>query len=56
MDRKDDARQEAQKVLDLPVQPDWAPEDREFKQKAKPSSNACEVGGIVAPFAHEVTT
>ena len=35
MDRKDDARQEAQKVLDLPVNPNWAPEDREFKQKAK---------------------
>jgi tetratricopeptide (TPR) repeat protein len=35
MDRKDDARQEARKVLDLPVNPEWAPEDREFKQKAK---------------------
>jgi|SRR5688572_33251984 len=35
MDRKADARQETQKVLDLPVNPAWAPEDREFKQKAK---------------------
>jgi len=35
MDRRDEARQEAQKVLDLPVNPNWAPEDREFKQKAK---------------------
>ena len=35
MDRKEDARQEAQNVLDLPVNPQWAPEDREFKQKAK---------------------
>jgi tetratricopeptide (TPR) repeat protein len=35
MDRKTEARQEAQKVIDLPVNPDWAPEDREFKQKAK---------------------
>ena len=35
MDRNADARQEAQKVLDLPVNPNWAPEDREFKQKAK---------------------
>ena len=34
MDRRDEARQEAQKVLDLPVNPNWAPEDREFKQKA----------------------
>jgi hypothetical protein len=35
MNRKDQARQEAQKVLDLPVNPEWEPEDREFKQKAK---------------------
>ena len=35
MDRKDEARREAQKVLELPVNPNWAPEDREFKQKAK---------------------
>jgi len=35
MNRKDQARQEAQKVLELPVNPNWAPEDREFKQKAK---------------------
>ena len=35
MDRQDDARQEAQKVLALPINPNWAPEDREFKQKAK---------------------
>ena len=35
MDRKNEARQEAQKVIDLPVNPEWAPEDREFKQKAK---------------------
>jgi hypothetical protein len=35
MDRKNEARQEVQKVLDVPVNPDWAPEDREFKQKAK---------------------
>ncbi len=35
MDRKQDARQEAQKSLELPINPDWAPEDREFKQKAR---------------------
>ena len=35
MNRKEQARQEAQKVLDLPINPEWAPEDREFKQKAK---------------------
>jgi tetratricopeptide (TPR) repeat protein len=34
MDRHDEARQELQRVLDAPLDPDWAPEDREFKQKA----------------------
>ena len=34
MDRPDDARREAQLVLDAPLHPDWTPEDREFKQKA----------------------
>jgi tetratricopeptide (TPR) repeat protein len=35
MDRPDDARREAQMVLGAPLQPEWTPEDREFKQKAK---------------------
>jgi len=35
MDKPDDARREAQIVLDAPLHPDWSPEDREFKQKAK---------------------
>src|SRR4029079_17604326 len=34
MGRKDDARAELQKVLDAPIDPDWGPEDREFKQQA----------------------
>ena len=34
MDRPDEARREAQRVLDAPVDNDWAPEDREFKEKA----------------------
>jgi len=33
-DRTADARVELQKVLDAPVDPDWIPEDREFKEKA----------------------
>ena len=33
--RKDEARAELQKVIDVPFDPDWAPEDREFKQKAQ---------------------
>ena len=35
MDRDAEARAELQKVLDAPIDPDWAPEDREFKQKAQ---------------------
>ena len=35
MDRRADARAELQKVLDAAIDPDWAPEDREFKQKAR---------------------
>jgi len=33
--KKEDARAELQKVIDGPIDPDWAPEDREFKEKAK---------------------
>jgi tetratricopeptide (TPR) repeat protein len=33
-DRFEDSAREARAVLDAPVDPDWAPEDREFKQKA----------------------
>ena len=32
--KKDEARAELQKVLDAPLDPDWAPEDRDFKTKA----------------------
>ena len=34
-DRKPDARAELQKVLDAPFDPDWTPEDRDFKSKAR---------------------
>ena len=34
MDRKADAIAELQHIADLPPDPDWMPEDREFKQKA----------------------
>ncbi len=33
--RKADARAEFQKVIDAPLSRDWAPEDREYKDKAK---------------------
>jgi tetratricopeptide (TPR) repeat protein len=34
-DRKTEAVAELQKVIDAPLDPDWTPEDREFKQKAR---------------------
>lgn len=33
--RKADARMQLQKVIDAPFDPDWTPEDREFKEKAQ---------------------
>jgi hypothetical protein len=33
--RDAEARTELQRVLDAPIEPDWAPEDREFKKKAE---------------------
>jgi tetratricopeptide (TPR) repeat protein len=35
MDRREEARAALQKVLDVPLSRDWAPEDRAFKQKAR---------------------
>jgi len=34
-DRLAEARAEIQKVLDAPVDPDWVPEDRDYKDKAR---------------------
>jgi tetratricopeptide (TPR) repeat protein len=34
MDREPEAMKELQKAIEAPVDPQWAPEDREFKQKA----------------------
>ncbi|HTM25498.1 MAG TPA: TRAP transporter TatT component family protein [Vicinamibacterales bacterium] len=33
--KKPEARATLQKVLDAPLDPDWSPEDREFKEKAR---------------------
>jgi tetratricopeptide (TPR) repeat protein len=38
--RDAEARAELQKVLDAPIEPAWAPEDREFKAKARNLLNA----------------
>lgn len=35
MGKKEEARAELQKVLDLPLDPEWAPEDRDYKAKAQ---------------------
>jgi tetratricopeptide (TPR) repeat protein len=35
MDRDAEAREELQKVIAAPIDPDWAAEDRDFKQKAQ---------------------
>ena len=35
MGRKDDARKEYQAAIDAPIDPNWAPEDRRFKEQAK---------------------
>jgi tetratricopeptide (TPR) repeat protein len=35
MGRKEDARKEAQAALAAPIDPNWAPEDRRFKEQAK---------------------
>ena len=33
--RKDEARQECQAAIDAPIDPNWAPEDKRFKEQAK---------------------
>ena len=35
MNRNADAREELRKVIAAPIDPEWAPEDRDFKQKAR---------------------
>ncbi len=35
MGRRDEARAALQKVLDAPIDPEWGPEDKEFKDKAR---------------------
>ena len=35
MDRDADARAELNALIAAPIDPEWAPEDREFKQKAR---------------------
>ena len=44
MGRTADARAELQQVIDGPIDPDWAPEDREFKEKAREALGHGQVG------------
>ena len=37
--RRDEGRAELQRVLDAPLDPDWTPEDREWKEKARQRLN-----------------
>ena len=39
--QKAEARASCRRLLDAPVDPDWAPEDREFKKKAERCSRRC---------------
>ena len=39
LDRKTDARAALQKVIDAPFDPEWTPEDREWKEKASQKLN-----------------
>jgi hypothetical protein len=34
LDREDEARTMLERLIAAPIDPQWAPEDREFKQKA----------------------
>jgi tetratricopeptide (TPR) repeat protein len=42
--RKDEARAELQKVIEAPLDPEWAPEDREFKERARRLEQALGFG------------
>ena len=49
MGRDAEARAELQKVIDAPVDPDWGPEDREFKAKAQARLRASSNPKLQAP-------
>ncbi len=43
--KKDEARKTLQAVLDAPLDPDWTPEDRDFKRKAAERVNTLKIVG-----------
>ena len=53
--RTGEARAEFQSVVDAPVNPEWAPEDQEFKDKARRALTRLksEVGSLEAECRHE---
>jgi tetratricopeptide (TPR) repeat protein len=48
--RRDEARAELQRVIDAPFDPDWTPEDREFKQKANKLLESLRPGWLPLPI------
>jgi len=44
LNRKDEARGTLQKLLEAPADPEWAPEDREFKEKGRKLLSALKPG------------
>jgi uncharacterized membrane protein len=44
--KKDEARATLQKLLDAPADPDWIPEDREFKEKGRQLISRLKAGAI----------
>ncbi len=52
--RRADARAELQKVIDVPLDPEWAPEDREFQEKARRAPLHPQIAAIsvrIRPFS-----
>jgi tetratricopeptide (TPR) repeat protein len=47
--RNDEARKTLQQVLDAPLDPNWTPEDREFKQKARELLNTLKLVSFQLP-------
>ena len=56
LDRDAEARVELQRVLDAPIEPEWAPEDREFKAKATQRLRGTTNPKLQAPSSKELPT
>jgi tetratricopeptide (TPR) repeat protein len=54
--RKDEARAELRRVLDAPVDPAWAPEDQDFKTKARALLRSAFAAGSVGARTSDTLT